>query len=57
MTNDYIKELSREEALALNGGGCAVLGALVVAAFLVQNWVAVAGGIVASYHYGCFSGA
>ncbi len=55
MTAYQIRELTGEETLALNGGGCAALGALVVAAFLTENWVALAGGLVASYNYGCFS--
>jgi hypothetical protein len=47
--------LSADEASSITGGGCAVLGALIAAFAITQNWPAVASGLVATYHYGCFN--
>jgi|WetSurSiteA1Bulk_404760.scaffolds.fasta_scaffold498445_1 hypothetical protein len=54
MTNDSMRKLTGEEALALNGGGCAAIGALIATFTLIQNWGGVASGLLAAYHYGCF---
>jgi hypothetical protein len=54
MTTELVKELTGEEALTLNGGGCAAIGALIAVFALTENWAGVAGGILTAYHYGCF---
>jgi hypothetical protein len=46
--------LTGEEALALNGGGCAAIGAAAAAYALTQNWAGVAGMILSAYNFGCF---
>lgn len=55
MTSNSTRELTYQEALTLNGCGCAALGALIVSCALIENWAGVAGGILAAYHYGCFN--
>jgi hypothetical protein len=54
MPINFIEELSGDEAMTVAGGGCAVLGALIAAFALTQNWAALAGSIGAAYNYGCF---
>jgi hypothetical protein len=54
MTNDSMRELTGEEAVVFNGGGCAAIGALIATFTLIQNWGGVASGLLAAYHYGCF---
>jgi hypothetical protein len=54
MNINPVKELTGEEALKWNGGGCAAIGALIAAFLITENWAGVAGGILTAYHYGCF---
>jgi hypothetical protein len=55
MNNDNFMLLSADEASSITGGGCAVLGALIAAFAITQNWAAVAGGLAAAFNYGCFN--
>ena len=55
MRNADVVELSRNEMLGVDGGGCALLGAYTAVAIVFEQWWAVAGSLIAAYNSGCFS--